>query len=1091
MRRLGLAATQLQQAAHSAPDRLPQAVLAASSLLWSAALGNQQVTWSSFQQAIRHHSSSSDTAASPESTQQQQLHQDAAETASTSTPAAAAAAAAAAATGAAARRSALSAAAFNFDDARAEPFAALQQQQQQQQQQLAGGLPLLRSQGSRASVLATTAAAAAAPASSGQTLQLQLLFPQQQQQQQQQQQSVQRQTRDSTSSSSSSSSSSGPDAYQGLLQLIVAHPERLLPWQRALQPTGQQLQQHERLKLSGSQKGNRISDEAYDQLLQLLRRFCQSRALAQQARAAQVPKALLPHASSTFRKYMQRAATPGFTAALFMAAAAPPAAPDAAADDAAAGSEQQQQQQQQGPGGMGYTPAVEALLMPYFLEFCQQQYKQEIEAYAAAVATLDLRSPHTWYPYARSIQRKIIYHGGPTNSGKTYNALQALAAAERGVYCAPLRLLAMEVYETLNHMGVYCDLVTGQEVLRVPGSGHVACTVEMASLGMHADVAVIDEIQLIGDDQRGFAWSRALLGLPANTIHVCGDTSAVPLVRYMAALCGDEFELHTYERMTPLRVDPAGLPNGWADVAPGDAVVAFSRKDIYSARKAIEAATGQRTCIVYGALPAETRRQQARLFNDPHSGANILIASDAIGLGLNFNIRRVIFTTMQKFARGGRGKVPVPVSLVKQISGRAGRRNSIYPEGCVTTLHARDLRTLQKALAVPLEKLATPAAGLAPEYETVELLSAQFPELSLQALLRKLDAEARLDGRYFLCNQEQLLETAHWLGKVPGLSLPEQFTLVNAPIDPFDPRQRGAFLEFTGAYAAGQPVLFNEGLMPAGPPASEPQMADAESLHKILGLWLWLSYRCEEGTFPGRERVQAMARQISHWLNLGLQNIQSAAAAAAVKGLAAAVSAVERPDSSSSVDSSSDGADSSDADEINESVFRTPVVEVAAAGSAAAAQAALGSSDDAAEWQQQQQQQQQQQREELQPVPYINWGSSVSVGMTGPASSSGSAVFRSTGSSSSSSGLWGEEAAVGPERLLPSAESLETSYAAGTNHSVEVLERLIMPEYDPSMAPFVRWRTRPRFRPPPAPTAAAAAGGGGGGAAAMPMQATA
>lgn len=72
---------------------------------------------------------------------------------------------------------------------------------------------------------------------------------------------------------------------------------------------------------------------------------------------------------------------------------------------------------------------------------------------------------------------------------------------------------------------------------------------------------------------------------------------------------------------------------------------------------------------------------QARLFNDPHSGANILIASDAIGLGLNFNIRRVIFTTMQKFARGGRGKVPVPVSLVKQISGRAGRRNRWVQSG--------------------------------------------------------------------------------------------------------------------------------------------------------------------------------------------------------------------------------------------------------------------------------------------------------------------------------------------------------------------------------------------------------------------------
>jgi hypothetical protein len=71
------------------------------------------------------------------------------------------------------------------------------------------------------------------------------------------------------------------------------------------------------------------------------------------------------------------------------------------------------------------------------------------------------------------------------------------------------------------------------------------------------------------------------------------------------------------------------------------------------------------------------------------------------------------------------------------------------------------------------------------------------------------------------------------LPQVSGLSLPEQFTLVNAPIDPYDPKQRRAFLEFTTAYAEGHPVLFNEGLMPAGPPASELQMADAESLHKV------------------------------------------------------------------------------------------------------------------------------------------------------------------------------------------------------------------------------------------------------------------
>lgn len=92
-------------------------------------------------------------------------------------------------------------------------------------------------------------------------------------------------------------------------------------------------------------------------------------------------------------------------------------------------------------------------------------------------------------------------------------------------------------------------------------------------------------LQMIGDEQRGFAWTRALLGLPANEIHVCGDTSAVDLVRSLAAECGDEFVLQQYERMTPLHIDEAGLPGGFADVQAGDCLVAFGRKHLYEARQ--------------------------------------------------------------------------------------------------------------------------------------------------------------------------------------------------------------------------------------------------------------------------------------------------------------------------------------------------------------------------------------------------------------------------------------------------------------------------------------------------------------------------
>jgi hypothetical protein len=78
-----------------------------------------------------------------------------------------------------------------------------------------------------------------------------------------------------------------------------------------------------------------------------------------------------------------------------------------------------------------------------------------------SVKTLDLRKPHEWYEFARSLRRRLVYHMGPTNSGKTYQALAAMRAAKSGMYCGPLRLLAMEVYDELNAGGTFCNLTTG------------------------------------------------------------------------------------------------------------------------------------------------------------------------------------------------------------------------------------------------------------------------------------------------------------------------------------------------------------------------------------------------------------------------------------------------------------------------------------------------------------------------------------------------------------------------------------------------------------------------------------------------------
>jgi ATP-dependent RNA helicase SUPV3L1/SUV3 len=196
-------------------------------------------------------------------------------------------------------------------------------------------------------------------------------------------------------------------------------------------------------------------------------------------------------------------------------------------------------------------------------------------------------------------------HVGPTNSGKTYNALQRLEKAESGIYCGPLRLLAHEIFDRMNNKSIPCNLVTGEE-RRELGGFHVpltASTVEMANLNTQLDVAVIDEIQMISDQQRGWAWTQALLGLQAKEIHLCGEPSAVKLVKSICASLNEDVEVREYERLSKLIVANESLNGDMRKIKKGDCVVTFSRKAIFGLKNEIEAITNLRCAVVYGALP--------------------------------------------------------------------------------------------------------------------------------------------------------------------------------------------------------------------------------------------------------------------------------------------------------------------------------------------------------------------------------------------------------------------------------------------------------------------------------------------------------
>lgn len=297
---------------------------------------------------------------------------------------------------------------------------------------------------------------------------------------------------------------------------------------------------------------------------------------------------------------------------------------------------------------------------------------------------VDLRYPVEWFQMTRKMKRKFHLHVGPTNSGKTYHALKALEQSDRGVYGGPLRLLAHEVFTRLNNTDRKCMLVTGDE-RRLPNEDDLpadmnvmSCTVEMIDVNSKVDTAVIDEIQMIADPKRGWAWTQAVLGVQAKEVHLCGEERAVPIITALTAMMGDTLEIHRYERLTPLKMDSKWL-GSLNRLRKGDCVVCFSILTIHALKRQIEQSTGRNVAIVYGSLPPETRAQQAALFNDPNNDYDFLVASDAIGMGLNLSIKRIVFESATK-NDGGNNVRSLTTAEIKQIAGRAGRyRPSNHP----------------------------------------------------------------------------------------------------------------------------------------------------------------------------------------------------------------------------------------------------------------------------------------------------------------------------------------------------------------------------------------------------------------------------
>lgn len=484
-------------------------------------------------------------------------------------------------------------------------------------------------------------------------------------------------------------------------------------------------------------------------------------------------------------------------------------------------------------------------------------------AVIARVAALDRYVAH--FRTARSLKRRITLVTGPTNSGKSYTALNALANAESGLALAPLRLLAHEFRESLLSRGVPTSLATGEERIDFPGARHLAATVEMCPFNNPVDVALIDEAQMLMDPDRGAAWTAAIMGAPARHLYILGAPDCIPLIRRIAELCDDPLDEISLERKSPLRA--ASAPLRLRDLEAGDALIAFSRREVLDLRAEL-LTLGKRVAVVYGALSPEVRRAEAARFNNGE--AEILVATDAIGMGLNLSIKRVIFSALRKF--DGKQTRDLTAQEVKQIGGRAGRFGH-HENGVVAVLgEAGTPAFIRRMLSAPPEPIKELRPLVQPDADIVRAVAEEIETDSLYGVLVRIKrAVLRADDpNYRLADMDQAFEIASALEGVEGLSLTQRWIYAMCPIDERD----NGIARLTGwaaDHAAGRRVPPpGTGRLVQPAQAGREEMERAEKRHKRLVAWRWLSLRFVNA-YTDREGAEGNTTTLNDWIEAVLR----------------------------------------------------------------------------------------------------------------------------------------------------------------------------------------------------------------------------
>lgn len=493
-----------------------------------------------------------------------------------------------------------------------------------------------------------------------------------------------------------------------------------------------------------------------------------------------------------------------------------------------------------------------------------QGHLKEAQEQARLVSTYDEHSDLArYFPKARGIFRSLEFFCGPTNSGKTYAALQILKDSKSGVYLAPLRLLALEVQQSLIGWGTPCSMITGEEQEVIEGAEFVSSTIEMLNFNRVVETAVIDEVQLLGDDRRGWAWTNAVLGVAAERVLFTGSPDALPLVKRLADYLGEPLKVRYFKRFQPLHIHAKHHSLRHGTLKEGTAIVCFSRQDVLMLKRQIEHEMKLPVSVVYGGLSPEVRRIEAQRFRDRES--KILVATDAIGMGLNLPIQELLFWKTYKYY--DRQEHELRVAEVQQIAGRAGRFG-MAEEGYIGAFTGRDLRVLQERYPAKLKDLAPPCF-VQPLPFHLEMIAEFLGTEDLVPILRFFQKKIWFSIELFKANiTDEMLDLAGQLApRVTEASLAEKYTFASAPVPMRAARVVRAHLSFAEGALEGE-APFPEALKARrfeGVASDSDALYQAEDAVQIASLYQWLAYRFSE-QFTELKEAQACRQAANDYI---------------------------------------------------------------------------------------------------------------------------------------------------------------------------------------------------------------------------------